>query len=62
VITLMNPKHVLMRLGLLYLKDHGGRTAIHKLTLKEGRPLKEEIESVKISEHENYIWIWTKLS
>lgn len=60
----MDPKHVLMRLGLLYLKDHGDRTSIRKSLLNETE-LRKEIAKVKVVErpelHNDFVWIWTEL-
>ena len=57
----MDPKHALMRLGLMYLADRQGRTAIHKEFLNE-KSLRDEVDNVKVVERDNnFVWIWTEI-
>ena len=57
----MDPKHVLMKLGLKYLRDAGGSTTIHREFLKNDRPLVEQIANVTVFENnDNFITIVLK--
>jgi len=57
----MDPKHVLMRLGLMYLAEHGNRSVLHKAFLMEEGALQDAITKVKVVERDdNFIWVWTE--
>jgi hypothetical protein len=59
----MDPKHILMRLGLRYLADYGDRILVHKSSLFAEGELDKLIRKTKVLQHptaDNYLWIWVE--
>ena len=50
-----------MRLGLKYIREAGGRVAIHREVLNESRPLAEEIAATTVVEvNDNFLIVSLK--